>query len=77
MQTRAFGTSRPALVDIEISLSAVMVSWPKTLIRQGLAHEVRITHLGEPPKKASVTGFAYFRTVVPAQMQKKGLSFAI
>ena len=50
------------------------LSWPKTLIRQGSAHEVRITHLGEPPKKASVTGFAHFRTVMPAQMQKKGLS---
>jgi hypothetical protein len=53
------------------------LSWPKTLIRQGSAHEVRITHLGEPPKKASVTGFAHFRTVVAAQMQQKGLSFAI
>jgi hypothetical protein len=50
------------------------LSWPKTLIRQGLTREVRITHLGGLPKKASVTGFAYFRTVVPAQMQKKGLS---
>jgi hypothetical protein len=36
--------------------------------------QARIALSGEPSKRASVTGFAYSRTVVPAQMQKKGLS---